>query len=204
MKKFALLTALFLILPFISGAGCKKVPATVDNLKHAIIGETTASAKYQAYAAKAKEEKLDKIAKLFEAASKAEAIHAQKHREVLEKMGVKMGAVNPQFTVKSTKENVEDAVKGETTEVETMYVDYKKKAQEEGKTDALESFDFAWQVEKVHLGLYRTALESLNKKDMKDLSDVYYICPKCGNTFAKNVPGQCDVCGEAQQTFMKI
>ena len=204
MKKFAILTILFFIMPLVSGAGCKKVPATLDNLKHAIIGETTASAKYQAYAAKAKEEKLDKIAKLFEAASKSESIHAKMHTEVLEKMGVKMGKVNPQFTVKSTKENIQDAIKGETFEVETMYVDYKKKAVDEGNTDANRSFDLAWLTEKKHQALYKNALDAMDKKEMNNVSDMYYICPVCGNTFGKNAPGQCENCGEQMQSFIKI
>lgn len=55
----------------------------VEDLKAAFAGETTASAKYAAYAEKAKMEGLEKIALLFEAASKAESIHAGNHQAAL-------------------------------------------------------------------------------------------------------------------------
>ncbi|MBP7737310.1 MAG: rubrerythrin family protein [Spirochaetes bacterium] len=184
--------------------GCKKKEATVENLKSAITGETTASAKYAAYAKKAKEEKFDKIAKLFEAASTAEAAHAKKHTGVLEKMGVKMDPIKPQFTVMSTKENLDDALKGETHEIDTMYPDYIKKAKEEGKDDAVTTFDWAMQVEKMHQAFYKAAIEALAKNDFKGLSDTYAVCPVCGNTVAGNAPNTCPLCGAAQADFAVI
>ncbi len=47
---------------------------TIENLKAAITGESTASATYAAYAAKAAQEGQPLIQKLFEAASKADFI----------------------------------------------------------------------------------------------------------------------------------
>lgn len=57
---------------------------TIENLKAAITGESTASATYAAYAAKAAQEGQPLIQKLFEAASKAESVHAANHNKVLE------------------------------------------------------------------------------------------------------------------------
>ncbi|HPL15109.1 MAG TPA: rubrerythrin family protein, partial [Spirochaetota bacterium] len=165
-------------------AGCKKKDTTVENLKSAITGETTASKKYAAFAQKAKEEKLDKIAKLFEAASNAEAAHAKKHTAVLEKMGEKMGSLDIKVNVKSTKENLDDALKGETYEIDTMYPDFIKKAKEEGKDEAANAFDWAFQVEKMHQAFYKAAIDALAKNDLKNLSDTYAVCPVCGNTVA--------------------
>jgi rubrerythrin len=182
--------------------GCKKQDGTVENLKKAITGETTASAKYAACAQKAREEKFDKIARLFEAASKAEAIHAKKHLVVLEAAGVKMDPITPQFAVKTTKENLADAIKGESYEIETMYPEFIKKAQEEKKDDAAASFNYAFQVEKIHKQLYTAALEALNKDDMKALPDAYSVCPVCGNTFGATVPAQCDICGAPKKDFI--
>ena len=90
MKRYLLL-ALICAVAIVPGCS-KKEPLklkTIENLKAAITGETTASAKYAAFAAKAKEEKQDKIAVLFAAASRAEAFHAKKETEALEKLGVK-------------------------------------------------------------------------------------------------------------------
>ena len=63
---------------------------TIENLKAAITGESTASATYAAYAAKAAQEGQPLIQKLFEAASKAESVHAANHNKVLEKLGATM------------------------------------------------------------------------------------------------------------------
>lgn len=204
MKKFFLISSICLAVAVMNSVGCKKESATIENLKKAITGETTASAKYLAYAQKAKEEKLDKIAKLFEAASKAESIHAKKHTIVLESLGVKMDKITPQFTVKSTKENIEDAIKGETYEIEKMYPDFIKKAKEEGKNEAANSFDYAFQVEKVHQKLYMAAKDALGKNDLKTLPITYMVCPICGNTFGADVPGSCGICGTPQADFILI
>ena len=90
MKAKSILLFLVTIL-FLSQTNFAKAPAkTIENIKAAIKGETTASAKYAAYAKKAKQEGFAKAALLFEAASKAESIHAGNHRAVLEQLGTKM------------------------------------------------------------------------------------------------------------------
>jgi len=204
MKQNLLIVALCVAVASLAGSGCKKQGGTIENLKSAITGETTASAKYAAYAKKAKEEKLDRIALLFEAASKAEATHAKKHTAVLAALGDSIGQVIPQFTVKSTKENLEGALKGETHEVESMYPDFIKKAKEEAKDDAVTTFDYAFQVEKIHQGFYRAAIDALDKNDLKNLADSYSVCPICGNTFAGKGPANCGICGAAQASFISI
>ncbi|MBP7333069.1 MAG: rubrerythrin family protein, partial [Firmicutes bacterium] len=50
--------------------------ATVDNLKTAVAGESQANRKYAAFAQKAEDEGYSAVAKMFRAASEAEAIHA--------------------------------------------------------------------------------------------------------------------------------
>ncbi len=202
MKNYLLISLVCFSVAAMAVSGCKKQAGTVENLKAAITGETTASAKYAAYAKKAKEEKLEKIAKLFEAASKAEAIHAQKHTAVLDKMGAAMDPITPQVTVKSTKENLMDAIKGESHEIDSMYPDFIKKAKDEGKDDAAGSFDYAFQVEKVHLVLYRGALAALEKNDVAGLADSYAVCPVCGNTIAGTAPDNCGICGVPAADFI--
>jgi rubrerythrin len=88
MKKFLFFTLLALF----AFMGCKqaKPVRTIENLKAGIKGETTASVKYAAFAQKAREEGNDTIAKLFDAASKAESIHAVNHLKVLEGLGEKI------------------------------------------------------------------------------------------------------------------
>jgi rubrerythrin len=106
--------------------------------------------------------------------------------------------------VKSTKENLEDAIKGETHEIDTMYPEFIKKANDEKKDDAAASFDVAFQVEKKHKELYTAALDALNRNDLKALPDSYAVCPVCGNTFGANIPAKCEICGEPKKDFIIV
>lgn len=90
---------------------------TIENLKAAITGESTASATYAAYAAKAAQEGQPLIQKLFEAASKAESVHAANHNKVLEKLGATMEPIDIQIHVGTTAENLKAAIAGETHEL---------------------------------------------------------------------------------------
>ena len=182
----------------------KSASKTVDNLKAAIIGETTASAKYLAYSKKAKEEGLNKIALLFEAASRSEGIHANNHRSVLEQLGVTMEEVKPKYEVKSTKENLQDAINGESYEVATMYPDFIKTANEGNVNLAVISFNYAYQTEKKHKDLYKDALDKLNNKQENIMASNYYVCPTCGNTYAGTAPNRCGISMTSKDRFLSI
>lgn len=177
---------------------------TVENLKAAIKGETTASTKYAAYAKKAKEEGNSKVAVLFEAASKAESIHANNHRAVLEQLGVKMDDFKPEYSVKTTKENLEDAIKGETYETTTMYPSFLKTAQSENVSLALISFNYAFQTERKHQALYKNALEQLNNGKEKSLPSKYMVCSTCGNTYDGETPARCGISMTPKERFITI
>jgi rubrerythrin len=177
---------------------------TVDNLKDAIIGETTASAKYLAYSQKAKDEGFTKIALLFEAASKSEGIHANNHRAVLEQLGITMEEVKPKYDVKSTKENLQDAIKGESYEVATMYPDFIKVANDNKVNLAVISFNYAYQTEKKHNELYKDALEKLTSKTENTLPSNYFVCVTCGNTYASQAPNRCGISMTSKDKFLSI
>ncbi len=182
----------------------KDVKLTIENLKAAIEGETTASAKYLAYSEKAKKEGYSNIALLFEAASKSEGIHAGNHRAALEQLGESMGEVSPKFEVKSTGENLQDAINGESYEVATMYPEFIKTANDGKVTIALISFNYAYQTEKKHKELYKEALDKLNNNQEKTLPLTYYVCPTCGNTYATDAPKRCGISMTSGERFYKI
>ena len=79
---------------------------TIDNLKTAITGESTASAKYAAYATRAAQEGYPLIEKLFAAASRAERIHATNHNKVLVKLGEQPIDIEMHIEVGNTIENL--------------------------------------------------------------------------------------------------
>jgi rubrerythrin len=160
---------------------------TEKNLQEAFAGESQANRKYLAFAKKAEEEGYKQVAKLFRAAAEAETVHAHAHLRVL-------------GGVKSTKENIQAAINGETHEFKSMYPDMIEKAKADGIKPAEISFDYANQVEKIHASLYTKALADLGKNTAVD----YYVCPLCGNTVEGAAPDKCPICGMAGSKFTKI
>ncbi len=177
---------------------------TIQNLKSALLGETTASAKYADYSKKARLEGYTKIALLFEAASKSEKIHAANHRAVLEQLGEKTDKITPKFTVKSTKENLEDAIKGESYEVTTMYPEFLKVSNAAGVNLATISFNYAYQTEQKHKVMYQNALDKLNSKMEGTLPSQYFVCQTCGNTYDSQAPKRCGISMTPSDRFLSI
>ena len=178
---------------------------TIENLKAAITGESTASATYAAYAVKAAQEGQPLIQKLFEAASKAESVHAANHNKVLEKLGATMEPIDIQIHVGTTAENLKAAIAGETHEFESMYPEFIAVAEEEGQKAAVRSFTWATEAEKEHDDFYSVALKALENGDTSSLPRQYWICLVCGDTF-RSLEGvdACPLCGTKAEKFLVI
>jgi rubrerythrin len=159
-----------------------------EDLKAAFAGESQANRKYTSFAKKADEEGYPQIAKLFRAAAVAEANHAANHLKAL-------GEIKP------TAENLQAAINGENYEVMNMYPGFIQDAESEGFKKALTSFKWAMEVEKVHEGLYRKALESLGEPAAEF---DYYVCPFCGFTHEGPLEGKCPVCGTPGEKFERV
>lgn len=163
---------------------------TVDNLKNAIAGESQANRRYLAFARKADEDGFSQVAKLFRAAAEAETVHALNHLRIA-------------GDVRSTAENLEGAVAGETFEYKKMYPEYIAVAKQEKNQQATWSFDVANRVEEVHAGLFSNAVQALKNK--KELAQVdYYVCRTCGNTVEGEAPEKCPICGSPKSRFFKV
>lgn len=161
--------------------------STEQNLKSAFAGESQANRKYTAFAKKAEEDGYPGVAKLFRAAAEAEAIHAFSELKA-------MGAV------KSTAENLQAAIDGETYEFTTMYPGFIKEAEEEAANQAKRAFSFANEAEKVHAELYNKALAALESKP--DIE--YFLCTVCGYIHENGTPDKCPVCGASSKAFKNV
>jgi rubrerythrin len=175
---------------------------TIADLKAAYLGETTAHAKYVAYARKADQERYRAAAQLFRAAAAAEAVHAANHKRVLADLGV----ANPKaggFTkpTETTSANLKDALKGETYEKDTMYPAMIANATAAGQAEALQSLSYAIAAERQHAALYASALKELSRSTP---GTVYYVCPVCGATFRKSAPAVCPVCATPRAEFRTV
>ncbi len=194
------------LVSLIAFTGCMSKPVkTIENLKAGIKGETTASARYAAFAQKAREEGHEAISKLFEAASKAESIHAANHTKALDALGAKMEEFKPEFEVKTTAENLKAAIDGESYETKTMYPQFLIDAKAEKATTAEKSFTWAFDTEKKHLQFYQKALDALNAKTENQLAMGYAVCPVCGNTYDKAAADEkCAFCGTSKKKFLNF
>jgi len=163
---------------------------TIESLKSAFAGESQANRRYVAFARKAEEEGFMQVAKLFRAAAEAETIHALNHLRI-------MGEI------KSTAENLDAAVSGETFEYKKMYPEYLTIAKQEGNHQAAWSFDVANKVEEIHAGLFSKTVDALrNKKELAKID--YYVCNVCGNTVEGTAPEKCPICGASKTKFIKV
>ena len=157
---------------------------TLQGLAEAFAGESQANRKYTAYAAQAEKEGYKQAAKLFRAAAEAETIHALTH---LKNMG----------KIKSTKENLADAIAGETHEYQIMYPEFIEHAQAENQAAALRGFKFAAGAEEVHANLYKKALANIDNEVTTDL----YLCTICGHIHEGTAPDVCPICMAKAQAF---
>ena len=159
---------------------------TEQNLAEAFAGESQANRKYLAFAKQAERDGFPQAARLFRAAAAAETVHAHAHLRAL-------------GGIRSTKENLEEALAGETHEFNNMYPDMIKAAEEEGHKSAVRSFSYANEVEKEHADLYQKALNNMDTMEEYD----YYVCSVCGHTHEKEAPEKCPVCGANANAFFK-
>jgi rubrerythrin len=156
---------------------------TEANLQTAFAGESQVRGKYHYFAAVAREEGYDAVARYFEES----AVNEQEHAKIWFKHLSGIG---------TTKENLQAAIDGESAEYTEMYPDFAKVAKEEGFEDIAKQFEQIGNIEKAHADHFKSLLEKLDstKKVMVDR----WKCVNCGNIVtAKEPPNVCPVCAHA-------
>lgn len=159
---------------------------TEENLAAAFEGESQANRKYLAYAQQAEAENHTQVAKLFRVIADAETIHAHTH-------------FRNNGGIRSTSENLQAAINGETYEFTKMYPPFIDQAEDDGHTAATRGFKLANEAEKVHARLYENALQNLGNKEEYDL----YLCTICGHVAEKTAPERCPICGAKSVAYKK-
>ena len=163
---------------------------TAENLNEAFTGESKASTTYRAFARKADQEGQPQVARLFRAASMAEVMHARNHLEVMD-------------GVKSTEDNLKEAISGENMEHVQMYPEFIEQATKEQNSKAERTFEWARKVEIMHEALYKSALDALQGGGKPEAKDMF-VCQLCGCTVENEAPEKCPVCGAPQTQFLKV
>jgi rubrerythrin len=176
---------------------------TLENMQAAFNGESNAHARYLAFAQQADKEGYAEAANLFRAAARAEQIHASNHAEVIRQFGTEPKAQIETAQVKSTRENLEAAIEGETYERDKMYPEFLKQARDDGNVKAVRSLNLAKTAEAEHAKLYRAALNELEgSKGAAAMG--YYVCPVCGFTTRAVDFTNCPSCFTEKEKFEKV
>ncbi len=175
---------------------------TMDNMLTAFNGESNAQAKYTEFAKKADEEGYLGVGSLFRAAARAEGIHAANLKAEIEKQGGKAEPKLETPEVKTTKENLEAAIAGETQETEKMYPEFKTAAEAEKQDMAVVLFGGAGKVEGDHAKMYAEALKDLDA--MKSGKKDFFVCLVCGYTASQEPADKCPVCMSPKDKFEKV
>ncbi len=188
------------------------ISVVIENLKEAIIGESNAKRKYELFAEKALNEGFSEIAHLFKAISTAESIHIKNHLKAIEEITKKSVDLNAivnieenvlKKQVRNTRNNLIQAIAGETFEFKKMYKGFMKNAKKNDVYLAEFSFDLARMAEIVHSKLYIKFLKKLDKKEPFEDIDIF-VCRICGNVELRKIPKICPNCEHDQKFFMKV
>jgi len=173
---------------------------TETNLKNAYAGESQAHMRYIIYAERARAEGKLNVARLFTAVAFAERVHASNHYRNIMSRGGSITVSAAVFGSRTTPENLQAGIDGETFEINEMYPAYKKVAEFEGEKGAEISFTWALEAEKIHATLYRKAKEAVDGGRDVEL-DRIQICQVCGYTVEGDAPEKCPVCNALKNQF---
>lgn len=177
---------------------------TSDFLHSAYGGESLAHMRYLYWADVAKKEGFPNIAKLFDAISFAERVHANNHfKEIGGDTADATVTAGGVFGTGKTVDNLQGAINGELHEVEQMYPVYLNTAVFQEEKGAERSFHFALEAEKIHVDLFTQAQNAA--KEGKDMElNAVYICPICGHTILDGAPDNCPVCGAKKEVYKQF
>jgi rubrerythrin len=175
---------------------------TLKNLNAAFEGESNAHARYAAFAEKADREGYPRVARLFRAAARAEQIHAGNHAEVIRSLGGTPKAVIGAVAVKSTSENLQAALAGESYERDVMYPNFLAEARKDGNAKAVRTLTLARTAEIEHAKLYQHALSNLVA--MRQAGGPMYVCGVCGYTTEVLPASKCPSSFSPRERFERI
>ncbi len=169
---------------------------TEKNLLKAFAGESQARNRYTYFASVAKKEGYVQIAEVFRETAEQEKEHAKRLFKFLEGGEVEITASYPAGKIGTTLENLEAAFSGENHEVEVMYPEFAKIAEEEGFNEIAAVFRAIAVAEKYHEIRFKTLYERLKEgKVFKAEKVVKWRCRNCGYVHeGTEPPKKCPAC----------
>ena len=165
---------------------------TEQNLMTAFAGESQARNKYTYFASKAKKERYEQIAAIFQETADNEKEHAKMWFKLLN--GGDIG---------TTAENLKAAADGENYEWTDMYAEFAKTAKEEGFARIAYLFEEVAKIEKEHEQRYLKLLENVKDGKVFEAGEVkIWKCRNCGHiVVGTSAPEVCPVCNHPKAYF---
>ncbi|MHA1802967.1 MAG: rubrerythrin family protein [Promethearchaeota archaeon] len=183
----------------------------INNLKEAIRGESKAKRLYESFSKKAEEDGFFFISKIFHSISFAEEIHIKNHLRalsVITKREYKLEDIitidenEIQNAVKTTRENLRQAIEGELYETKKMYKEFIEKAIANENDVAELTFNLAKKAERIHAKIFKKCLKNIDKKNIK--AQKIFVCQICGNVEFQRPPSRCPICEHDKKFFKEI
>lgn len=181
---------------------CKAVH--VKNMQTAYKDAVNASAKYEAFSEKAEDEGHHQVAMMFNVLSRAKIIHADNHQAALEESRQTVPDIKPKFEVRSTQENLKDAIGEENNRINAMYPKFISDADKAGDHTSLKSLNYAHKTTLKHADYLNRALAALENGNGQSLPTEYFVCATCGHIYDAEAPESCKVCGTNSEDFIEI
>lgn len=174
---------------------------TCQNLARSFAGESQARTRYALYAAVARQEEQEYLARLFEQAADNELAHAEQFLLALQAHGkqpienIDLSAGYP-FTHGVTMENLFEAAHGEEQEFLEVYPAFAAAARDEGFPDLAALWTQIASVEGLHRDVFREAYSQMQTGTLyRKGQPIVWRCLNCGHIVLANEPWQvCPVC----------
>lgn len=163
---------------------------TKENLKAAFAGECQARSKYAFFAEVARKEGYLYIAKILEETAENERQHAKDHLLLLDGIG-------------DTTANLKEAIGGEDYEVQSMYPQFAREAEDEGDKKAANAFKQVAKIEAHHRERFKKLLVMVEAGTVyKREQAIKWKCSVCGYIVEGTEPPQkCPSCEHPQKFY---
>lgn len=176
---------------------------TCQNLARSFAGESQARNRYTFYAAQARKESQEYLARIFETTACNERAHAEEFLQKLQKYGkqpienIDISAGYP-YTLGVTMENLLEAARGEQAEAEQVYPAFAAEARREGFADVAVLWENIARIEAVHHDVFLQAYNELQTQRLYQKEQpTVWRCMNCGYVTLANEPWTvCPVCSK--------
>ncbi|EAJ0333757.1 ferritin family protein [Campylobacter lari] len=177
---------------------CITKDLTAVNLMKAFAGESMARNKYDLFADIAQEEGWHTIAKHFREAAENEKWHARAEFKAYHEL------VDGK-ALEETAKNLICAAEGENYEHTTMYPNFAKIAEDEGKRNIARLFTAIGKVEIEHEREYLALKKMLEEEDFFNSEvEELWVCEVCGHIHrGKKAPNACPLCKAPKEYFKR-